>query len=123
MITRTVRPTISDCEITGFLYEADCPQCLGEDMMDVVLPNGILITAGWYPEGSPRGTYRICVYRGHDELIPPIASRDIDQIACDLEMLASTYRDRDFRAVSDAESHRTAIVVQSWDALPYQMSH
>jgi hypothetical protein len=97
MITRTVRPKIADCEITGFLYEADCPQCLGEDMIDVVLPNGVLITAGWYPEGNPQGTYRICVFRGHDELIPPIESRDVDQIAADLETLVGTYRGSDVR--------------------------
>ena len=51
-----------DCEVSGFLYEADDPRVLGQDMVEVRLPMGIHINAGWYPEGDVDGTYVVAVH-------------------------------------------------------------
>lgn len=60
------------CKVVGALYGAGDPRDLGEDMLDVTLPNGCLISAGWYPEGSPDGSYRISVTQGLDDVVSPL---------------------------------------------------
>jgi hypothetical protein len=50
-----------NCQVIGSLYESDDPSELGQDMLEVILENGILIDAGWYPEGDPSGCYVISV--------------------------------------------------------------
>jgi hypothetical protein len=49
----------ADChgEVVGFLYEADDPADLGQDMIEVQLSSGVTIDAGWYPEGAADGAY------------------------------------------------------------------
>lgn len=54
----------SDCEVIGYIYSDHDSSILGEDMVEVVLPNGILVSAGWYPEGDPNGEYRINATKG-----------------------------------------------------------
>lgn len=59
------------CMVTGFLaYSAD-PQNLGEDMLEIQLPNGIDIYAGWSRETAPEGCYEIQVVRGMEPLTGP----------------------------------------------------
>lgn len=62
---------IPDCEVYGALYESDDFFDLGEDMVDVVLPNGVLVSAGWVPEGDPNGQYRVAITNGLDHLSDP----------------------------------------------------
>ncbi len=50
-------PVNCHVEVVGFLYEADDPADLGQDMIEVRLANGITIDAGWYPEGDRTGSY------------------------------------------------------------------
>lgn len=52
-------PTVSQCEVIGFLYESDDPAELGQDMLEVHLASGVTIDAGWYPEGDPSGAYTV----------------------------------------------------------------
>ena len=40
------------------------PDYLGEDMLDVVLENGMMVHAGWYPESDPNGRYVVQVANG-----------------------------------------------------------
>ena len=56
-------------QVTGQLYwDADL-SVLGEDMVDVLIPTtGVLISAGWYPEGSLTGRYVVSATSGFDEL-------------------------------------------------------
>jgi len=107
MITRQVIPILPDgCQVCGFLYESDSRHELGQDMLDVVLPNGILITAGWYPEGDPSGAYQVSVYRGYDEIVLPLESTTMDAAATDVERRARQFVDRNYQIVSDsATSH------------------
>lgn len=51
----------SGIQIIGDLKFSDKPSDLSEDMLEVQLPNGVLVHAGWYPESSPTGCYRITV--------------------------------------------------------------
>lgn len=60
------------CKVVGALYGAEDPRDLGEDMLEVSLLNGRLISAGWYPEGSPDGSYRISVTQGLDDVVSPL---------------------------------------------------
>lgn len=63
-----VFPNLPDgCDVSGHIYWDDNPRVMGEDMLDVLLPNGILISCGWYPEGNPAGSYRITASEGFDE--------------------------------------------------------
>ena len=42
-------------KVSGNLYSDADHSILGEDMVDVLIPNGVLISCGWYPEGvGPR---------------------------------------------------------------------
>jgi hypothetical protein len=64
-----VNPTIPpDCAAVGSIYWDDNPAILGEDMLEVTLPYGRLVSCGWYPEGDPAGCFRITVSEGFEEL-------------------------------------------------------
>lgn len=64
-----LHPTVpNDCQVFGFLYWHQNPRARGEDMVDVQLPNGLLISCGWYPEGDANGCYRITVSEGFQEI-------------------------------------------------------
>lgn len=52
------------CQVFGHIYWDKDSRILGEDMLDVQLSNGVLISCGWYPEGDPNGCYRITVNEG-----------------------------------------------------------
>lgn len=71
-------------EVVGFLYESDDPADLGQDMIEIRLPNGIVINSGWYPEGDPKGCYRIAVRTDGGLLRPPSMW---DSAQCALEEL------------------------------------
>jgi hypothetical protein len=85
----------SKCEVHGRLAGGDA-RLLSEDMVDIVLPNGLLISAGWYPEGDPNGGYLIAVTSGFDviseantanphsaiEIIEELAESHMDPMAC-----------------------------------------
>jgi hypothetical protein len=89
---RKVRPQVPDgCEVVGFLYGSDDMQELGEDMLDVSLPNGLLISAGWFPEGSETGNYLVTVADGLEFVTPPLRSRDLDETRETVEFLARFY--------------------------------
>jgi hypothetical protein len=62
-------PTVpEDCDVIGQLYWDEDRTVLGEDMIDIVLPNGKLISCGWYPDSDPNGAYKISVSDGFEEL-------------------------------------------------------
>ena len=56
------------CDVHGRIYWDANPAVLGEDMLDVMLPSGVLISCGWYPEGDSTGAFRITVSEGFEEL-------------------------------------------------------
>lgn len=52
-------PPNSGCQVSGYLYSLPDRSLLGEDMLEVTLPDGTLLSVGWYPEGDENGQYRI----------------------------------------------------------------
>jgi hypothetical protein len=106
MTVRTIKynPSVPGCKVSGQLYASDNKKLLGEDMLDVVLPNGFLITAGWYPEGDPLGKYRLSVYRGCEQVTLALESDDVDTIVIDLDEWVRRFNDRNLTAFSDSGS-------------------
>ena len=72
-------------------------------MVEVDLPNGVLVYAGWYERGNDPGKYRIYVDYELNRLIPFIETDDPHQAAVDVAALASEYQHFPLRA-SDSES-------------------
>ena len=77
------------CRVCGFIYSADDRRQLSEDMLDVILPNGLLVTAGWYPEGDQNGHYWVAAHRGLQEVMPAIESETAAQAIVDVEQLVA----------------------------------
>jgi hypothetical protein len=76
---------------TGFLYTADNPAALGEDMFAASLPDGTTIEAGWSEEGDPQGSYLIRVTSGFDELRPPYRTNDLHDAVRRIEQTATEF--------------------------------
>jgi hypothetical protein len=58
-----------DAKVVGRVYSSDIPCCLSEDMLEVSLYNGILISCGFYHDGyidDPSGVYKIDASIGLD---------------------------------------------------------
>lgn len=69
------------CQVIGHIYWDSDHRVLGEDMLDLQLANGILISCGWYPEGSPNGSYRITVGEGFHEIRRTSRKNDFEACA------------------------------------------
>lgn len=114
MSNREVIPIVPEswgCEVVGYLYDSDDPVDLSQDMLEVMTPSGILITAGWEPDGKPDGAYIVRASFGFKEL-GCVPSTDIDQAASDVQQFVRQFLDgRDskpstFVVWSDAENER-----------------
>lgn len=100
---RSITPKFpKDFEVIGFIYSDSEPRNLGEDMLEVVLPNGILVDVGWYPEGDPQGRYRVSVTYGLELLGKPYLTTDPDDAAAAAEGLALRHCGQQ-HCLSDAE--------------------
>lgn len=87
MNDRELRLSFPGCETVGFLYSADDPRSLGQDMLEVRHPSGAFIVSGWYPEGDPEGSYRVAVYRNRKLAQPPVRFSSMDEAAKEIERL------------------------------------
>lgn len=67
-MTEIHTPIPEGCHAVGCIYADADRSILGEDMLDVTLPNGVLVSVGWYPECDPKGQYRIIVSRGLESI-------------------------------------------------------
>lgn len=94
--------------VTGAIVESDDPLDLSQDMVEVSLPGNVLISAGWFPDSSPNGTYRINVTRGLNYLMEPLFTRQADQAADDVAQLAVRYASQNgYRGTSVSQSSYT----------------
>lgn len=91
MIRRPFVPSNLNCDVLGYLYTSGDVDDLGQTMIEVSTPNGILINCGWTPEGDPRGNYQITVTQGFRTLMSPISTRDIDQASIEIERLVRLF--------------------------------
>ena len=80
-----------NCKVVGYLYDDPDPQGRGQDMVEIRLPNGIVIDAGWYPEGDPNGRYRIAFHQGAERLRENVGTQDIDELARKIERYVGHY--------------------------------
>lgn len=89
------------------LYEPAALESLTDSLYLVVLPNGISIDVGWYPELDPTGAYEICVYRGEfeNQLVPPMEVRDTKEL---IDLLVRTARD--FQTVNKTSASGETII-------------
>jgi hypothetical protein len=114
MITRTIEFTAAPqgCKVQGFLYESDSKYEHSQDMLDISLPNGILIIAGWFPDGDPSGAYRVSVFRGYNEIVPSSECLNIDDAANDVNERIQEFFGRNLVALaSDSASEFKKILV------------
>jgi hypothetical protein len=51
--------------VKGSLPETQDPAELVSDMLEIDLPDGRTIDAGWVPEHDPAGSYRVVAYRDY----------------------------------------------------------
>jgi len=86
-------PTSWNCRISGVISESADPNDLSEDMLEVALPSGVLVCAGWTDEGSGGG-YLISVIRGLEDVIQPIVDRNAASAVETVQQLVDRYRKR-----------------------------
>jgi hypothetical protein len=111
MITRQVEIIAPQgCKVQGFLYESDSKYEQSQDMLDVSLPNGILIIAGWFPDGDPNGKYRVSVFRGYNEIIPSSERLDIDEAARDVNVRIEGFFGRNLVALASDSDTQSATI-------------
>ena len=61
-------------------------------MLEILLPNDIVIAAGWYPEGSLAGAYRIIVFQGERDLVPPVLASTVDRAVRDINGFVDQFK-------------------------------
>jgi len=87
---RRLYPQLRDewrCDAVGFIVESDDTDDLSEDMLEVSLPNGILVCAGWFDD-----RYAISVTHDLRQLIPSVPARDADEAIRIVEEMVRQYR-------------------------------
>jgi hypothetical protein len=99
--------------VTGQIAADDNPLILSEDMVEVDLPNGVLIYAGWYDRDNSPAKYRIYVDYELHRLIPYLETDDPYEAAWEVATLAAQYQHYPLHAseyplqASDSESTET----------------
>lgn len=77
------------CQVFGYLYDSDDASELGQDMVEVTTPNGVMVSCGWYPEGDQHGSYRVTMNQGFNQLLQPYRTLDIEAAASEVEKLVN----------------------------------
>lgn len=88
-----------DCEIYGQVYWTDDHDGMSEDMVDVRLPNGILVSAGW---SSVDNKYVITVCLQGRLIIPPWYTESAIEAQESIVERIKGYRGRNF-SVSNSD--------------------
>lgn len=70
-ITKRFDPALpAGCQRHGFIWEADDPRELSEDMLDVTMSGNLMISVGWYDRDVNESCYIVDVMRGLENLRP-----------------------------------------------------
>jgi hypothetical protein len=88
-----VPPSGVRCHVVGAVYESRNPRELSEDMLDVELPNGIVICAGWYAYDRSNPGYFVNVLSAVGETldrVPATSALDAIQSVRELTTLYSS---------------------------------
>lgn len=54
--------------VRNYLYENMDVDELNQDLLLIVLPSGICIDVGWFPENDPDGHFYLRVFQGREEI-------------------------------------------------------
>lgn len=101
-------PVECDAKIVGFLYDEPVATLRSADMIEILLPNGVLIEAGWHPEGSAAGSYLVTASLEFEFLVPPMRLSSIYEVRNHIEFLIRYYC-RDAFPTSKTGSSSTSI--------------
>jgi hypothetical protein len=66
-----------NCTVSGAIVASDSAADLSEDMIEVLLPNGFLVSAGWAPDSDPSGEYVVTVTSDMRQLIEPFKTTSV----------------------------------------------
>ena len=92
-----IRPDIQGVVVKGtLLRQYNLPEdlsLLDQDILEVELPNGIIIDVGWFPQNKPVGEFIIRTYKQnrHNPLIEPIKTKDPLAVGRIIADLVQTY--------------------------------
>ena len=101
----------SSCRVFGQLYWDDDRTLLGEDMVDVLLPNGILVSCGWYAEGDANGRYVVAVTdRFH--CLRRVETKSVSDARKHVERLAVAFSSPVVLVSDSASAERTNVPVE-----------
>ena len=106
-----------DVIVKGCFYPTKDPVYLREDLLEIDLPSGLTIDVGWYPEGDPKGAYRIVVFQGYwvRQVIEPITTPETDRAVQVIRSLCSM-----FAAPRLSSSSSSGIVTMSYTVPPFR---
>ena len=93
-----------DCTVRGYFYDSNDRRDLGQDMIEVSLPNGILVTGGWIPDGDPSGNYQIEAWHGLNRVSGPISAKTVNAAYDVLAHVVDALR-KDVLSLSDADDY------------------
>jgi hypothetical protein len=65
-------PASWNCKVSGVLYESDDVSELSEDMLEIAVPGGVLVCAGWFDDIRGQAGYMVSAIKGIDDVIQPI---------------------------------------------------
>ena len=85
-----MKPSFANAVVRGELHAPSELALLTQDMLEVELPNGVIIDVGWYPEHDPNGEYGVVAFQGHPDraIGQPFYTRDPAAVIDKLEALA-----------------------------------
>lgn len=80
--------------VRGALFTTTDPTYLVQDLLEIDLPNGITIDAGWYPESDPNGSFQLVVFKGYweNQLREPFETQSITELASEVNRLVHEYQ-------------------------------
>jgi len=106
-------PECPSCRVIGFLYSSDDTAELGQDMVEVRLPIGVTINAGWYPEGAALGSYLIKVWGAVN--LPPVKADDADEAIQLIKYFVAKLTGQRPEPLSEAGANESEVYRDRWD--------
>lgn len=90
---RTIELQFAGCRVRGALIESNDPADLTDDMLEIELPNQMYIQAGWFPQYSPTGKYRVITDWRTEPVVPLFYPADVAEAEKYIRSLVNRYRD------------------------------
>ena len=98
------------CNVIGELCSSENIDELSQDMIEVHLPSGLSIEAGWVPENDPSGDYEVLLCRGL-HVVHEVKKKTAMEAKFVIEGLAGSYYGNVLQ--TDDSEHRSCPVPNS----------